>query len=683
MTRRPLPWIVLAISILALPHCNRNPESIAPQDIILISVDTLRADALGFRGNTRVRTPFLDSLAARGTVFTHAHAHNVVTLPSHTNILTGLYPWQHGVRDNAGFTLEAKHVTIATRLREAGFATGAFVSAFPLDSRYGLDRGFDVYDDSYPASTNALDFAVQERPGSETLERAASWWHSSAGRKRFLFVHLYEPHAPYLPPPPFRDEYRNDPYLGEVAATDAMLARTLGPLLEASPNALVIVTADHGEALGDHGEKTHGLFAYESTLAVPLLVLDPAHAAAVDNRYVRHIDIVPTILARAGIAAPPELKGRSLFAEGDPGYTYFEALSASLNRGWAPLVGAIEGGRKLIELPVPELYDLPSDPKELQNRYAEERRSVTAIRTKLRADAPAGAASRQNVGSEEQATLLSLGYLSGTSSKTTYTAADDPKNLISIDNELHEAIAAYQAGDLANALKHAKSIVAAQPDMEIAQQMLAFFLAQNERPDEAIHVLERRVQTGRANDATRIRLGLLLSETGRAREAIALLRPFADRTDPDLLNAYGIALADDGDIPGAVRTFERILATDAANARAYQNLGIVALRANQNERARGYLEKSLALSPNLPLALNALGVVEARKGNMNAAIDHWTRAVNLDPAQFDALFNLGMVAANTGRPDVARKALRDYLDRAPAARYAAERAQAAEVLGGL
>lgn len=669
--------------MLSMLRCGRAATRDAPADVILITIDTLRADALGFRGNQRVKTPFLDSLAARGTVFTHAHAHNVVTLPSHANILTGLYPWQHGIRDNAGFTLDAKHLTIAARLREHGFATGAFVSAFPLDSRYGLDRGFDVYDDSYPANANALDFAVQERPGHETLQRAAAWWNAAAGRKRFLFVHLYEPHAPYLPPPPFADQYRSEPYLGEVAATDAMLARVLGPILEAAPNALVIVTGDHGEALGDHGEKTHGLFAYESTLAVPLLVVDPSRRASVDDRYVRHIDIAPTILARAGIAAPAEWKGMPLFAEGERGYTYFEALSASLNRGWAPLVGAIEGGRKLIELPVPELYDLPTDPKEARNRFAEERRSVTAIRARLRADAPAANASRQNVGSEEQATLLSLGYLSGTSSKTSYTAADDPKNLVDLDNELHEAIAAYQAGDLARALQRATALATARPDMQIAQEMLAFFLAQNERPDEAIHVLERRVQSGRANDAVRIRLGLLLSETGRAREAIALLSPFADRTDPDLLNAYGIALADNGDVPGAVRQFERILATDSTNARAYQNLGIVALRAGQTGRARGYLDRSLSLSPNLPLALNAMGVVEARSGNMRGAIDRWSRAVAVDPMQFDALFNLGIVAADSGQPDIARKALRDYLERAPASRYAAERSQAAEVLRGL
>jgi arylsulfatase A-like enzyme/Flp pilus assembly protein TadD len=675
---------VLAAAMLLVLRCNRAATSDAPSDVILITIDTLRADALGFRGNTRVRTPFLDSLAARGTVFTHAHAHNVVTLPSHTNILTGLYPWQHGVRDNAGFTLDAKHLTIAVRLREHGFATGAFVSAFPLDSRYGLDRGFDVYDDSYPANANALDFAVQERPGHETLQHAAAWWNAAAGRKRFMFVHLYEPHAPYLPPPPFAEQYRTEPYLGEVAATDAMLARILGPLLAASPNALVIITGDHGEALGDHGEKTHGLFAYESTLAVPLLVIDPSRRGTIDERYVRHIDIAPTIFARAGIPAPAEWKGRSLFAEGgDGGYTYFEALSASLNRGWAPLVGAIEGGRKLIELPIPELYDLPTDPKETRNRFTDERRSVTSIRAKLRADAPAAGTARQSVGSEEQATLLSLGYLSGTSSKTTYTTADDPKNLVDLDNELHEAIAAYQAGDLSRALQRANALVAARPDMQIAQEMLAFLLAQNERPDEAIHVLERRVQSGRATDAVRIRLGLLLSETGRSREAIELLRPFADRTDPDLLNAYGIALADNGDVPGAVRQFERILSTDSANARAYQNLGIVALRAGQTARARGYLERSLSLSPNLPLALNAMGVVEARSGNMNGAIARWSRAVAVDPSQFDALFNLGIVAADAGQRDIARKALRDYLDRAPASRYAAERTQAAEVLRGL
>jgi Flp pilus assembly protein TadD len=493
-------------------------------------------------------------------------------------------------------------------------------------------------------------------------------------------VHLYEPHAPYLPPSPYREQYREQPYLGEVAAVDAMLAAALEPILRETPQALVIVTADHGESLGEHGEKTHGLFAYESTLAVPLVVVDPSRAAAVDDRYARHIDIAPTIFARTGATPPAALKGASLFDAAKPGYTYFEALSASLNRGWAPLIGAIDNGRKLIELPLPELYDLAADPAEKRNRYRDERRSVTAIRALLQADSPSTANTRQNVGTEEQATLLSLGYLAGTSAKTSYTVADDPKNLVDLDNELHEAIAAYQAGDLARALATAKGLVEKRPEMQIAQEMLAFLLAENERPAEAISVLERRVESGRATDAVRIRLGLLLSEAGRAREALALLAPFADRSDPDLLNAYGIALADSGDIPAAVRQFERILATDQSNSRAYQNLGIVALRAGHTQRARGYLEKSLSLDANLPLALNALGVVEARSGNPAAAIARWSRAVAIDRMQFDALFNLGMVAAEHGRTDEARRALQDFLARTPPERFASERQQASEVL---
>ncbi len=565
-------------------------------------------------------------------------------------------------------------------MHDAGFATGAFVSAFPLDSRFGLDRGFDVYDDNYRSATGGLDFAVQERPGSETLAAAKAWWESVAGRKRFLWVHIYEPHAPYLPPSPFRERYRDNPYYGEVATADAMLAEVLGPMLKESPNALVVITGDHGESLGEHGEKTHGLFAYEATLAVPLIVVDPAHAHQVDARWVRHIDIAPTIAERAGIAKLAEWKGTSLFDKGARGYTYFEALSASLNRGWAPLVGAIEGGRKLIDLPIPELYDLPTDPHEKNNRFAEERRSVTALRKLLKDDAPSTtAAGRQSVDSEEHATLLSLGYLSGNQTKSSYTVADDPKNLVGLDNQLHEAIAAYQMGKLDRAIDEARSLVAARPDMQIAQEMLAFFLSENDRPADAIAVLERRVAEGRASDAIRIRLGLLLSETGRAREALALLEPFADRDDPDLLNAYGIARADNGDLAGAVQQFQRILSKDPDNARAYQNLGIVALRSGDAARARGYLQKALTLNPKLPLALNALGVVEARSGNPAAAIEHWSKVVALDPTQLDALFNLGMVAADNNRRDIARRALEDFLKRAPATRTT-ERAQATEML---
>src|SRR5687768_8381177 len=227
--------------------CTRPETAAGPPDVILITIDTLRADALGFAGNRNVQTPFLDRLAREGVVFTNAHAHNVVTLPSHANILTGLYPYQHGVRDNAGFKLDARYKTIATMLREKGYATGAFIGAFPLDARYGLNQGFDVYDDKYREGVNPLSFEVQERPASEVLDAATKWFRASAGRKRFLWIHLYDPHAPYRPPGEFARTYATTPYLGEIAAMDAALERILGPLIEETSNLFTIVTADHGE----------------------------------------------------------------------------------------------------------------------------------------------------------------------------------------------------------------------------------------------------------------------------------------------------------------------------------------------------------------------------------------------------------------------------------------------------
>src|SRR5207237_2761998 len=256
----------------------------------------------------------------------NAHAHNVITLPSHTNILTGLYPFQHGVRENSGFVLDAKHATIATMLHESGYATAAFIGAFPLDRCFGLARGFDLYDDNYGKGEASIDFVVQERRAAAVLDAATRWWRANEGKKRFAWIHLYDPHAPYAPPEPFASQYRDNEYLGEVAYVDSELQSQLAPLLAADPNALVIVTGDHGEALGDHGELTHGLFAYESTLKIPLLVWQQGLGPKVESEYVRHIDIVPTILEALGIPKRAPLLGESLRNVHGSRDSYFESL---------------------------------------------------------------------------------------------------------------------------------------------------------------------------------------------------------------------------------------------------------------------------------------------------------------------------------------------------------------------
>lgn len=670
MTKRRILVIatIVAALLIASAIVFRQRRRAAP-DVILITIDTLRADSLGFMGSTRVRTPYLDRLAARGTVFTNAHAHNVVTLPSHTNILTGLYPYQHGIRDNAGFVLDAKHPTLGSMMSGAGYTTAAFVSAFPLDSRFGLNAGFGVYDDKYREASNPLDFVVQERPAEDTLAAARSWYESAEGKK-FLWVHLYDPHAPYDPPAPFREQYRGAPYLGEIAYVDEQLSRFLGPILEKRPDTVVIITADHGEALGDHGEQTHGLFAYESTLKVPLLIVDPERPPKRESTSARHVDLVPTILHRAGAKIPADLPGHDLFGGAPAADSYFESLSASLNRGWAPLVGLIHEGKKYIDLPLPELYDLARDPAETDNLAATDRRNLFALRNRLAEGAPNIEATRGNVDASQKAVLMSLGYISGTAEKKEYTAADDPKNLIGVDNELHDAVALYQTGQLAKAIETLRAILKESPNVKVAQEMLAFMLQQDENPQAAIEMLSQAVRSGAANDAMKVRLGMLFSANGRADEALEILRPFANTRDPNILNAYGIALADSGDLRGATDTFQRVLSVDTTNATAYQNLGVVALRAGDVNAARANLGKALALNDRMPTALNLMGVIEAKSGHADLAIGWWSRAVRADPRMYDALYNLAIVASRAGRNDVARDALQRFIATAPPQRYA-------------
>ncbi|MBW3563302.1 MAG: sulfatase-like hydrolase/transferase [Acidobacteria bacterium] len=661
---------LLMVLVVGAGLVMRSRTGDQPPDVILITVDTLRADALGYAGNSEVQTPFIDRLAGEGTVFENAYAHNVVTLPSHANMLTGLYPYQHGVRDNAGFRLDPGHETIAAMLLEKGYVSGAFVAAFPLDARYGLNQGFETYDDQYREGSFAHQFVMAQRSAEEVLRPAISWFEAKKGQPRFLWIHLYEPHAPYQPPSPFAEQYASNPYLGEVAAVDHYLQGYLGPILEQQKNLLLIFTSDHGEALGEHGELTHGLFAYEPTLKVPLLIRDGDRLRGRrDARLARHIDLVPTILDRVGLPLPDGLPGRSLLQPEGSEKSYFEALTASFNRGWAPLIGMISGSHKYIDLPLPELYDLENDPREENNLVAGERRVTAALRESLREAAPERAAER-NVSADETAQLLSLGYITGTAAKKSYTAEDDPKNLIHLDRQMQEAIALYHEGALDEAIVLAERVLAERPDMEYARELHAFVLQQVEKPALAIDSLREALRINPGSDGVRRRLGLLLSENGHAAEAVEVLRNVSRDDDPELLNAYGIALADLGNVAEAVRQFERALERDATNATAYQNLGIVALRAQEHERARKYLLEALHLNDRLPLTLNALGVLYAQQGDARRAIEAWSKAVAVNPQQYDALFNLSVTAGRIGEWEIARESLTRFIRTAPPERYA-------------
>ncbi|HVT02551.1 MAG TPA: sulfatase-like hydrolase/transferase [Thermoanaerobaculia bacterium] len=682
-----LTAVLLALGGIAYWRITPRPGGPAPSkhdapDVILVTIDTLRADSVGYAGNSQVSTPFLDGIASHGVVFTNAHAHNVVTLPSHTNILTGLYPYQHGVRDNAGFRLDRSHLTIASRLRELGYTTGAFVGAFPLDRRFGLDQGFDVYDDNYGKGETRAQFIVQERPASAVLAAATTWWESQKGRKRFLWIHLYDPHAPYQPTGVFAQRYASRPYLGEIAQTDDSLGRSLAPILANSSSVFLIVTGDHGEALGDHGELTHGLFAYEATLHVPLLLYDKRFAShRVDSSYVGHVDIVPTILERVGAAVPKDLPGESLLGSGARHDTYFEALSASLNRGWAPLRGILRDGRKYIDLPIPELYDLPADPGERLNIIDKDRRISAELRKVLGEETARSV--RGVVSSEEKARLMALGYVGGSSFKTRFTTEDDPKRLLDMDNRLHQVVALFEGKNLKAARTIAESIVRERPQMSAGRDLLAFIDEQSGDVAGAVANLEACVANGSASPDMRARLALLWSESGHPDRALPLLEPLEASGDPDTLNAIGVVLSDLGRNDEAMGRFRRVIATDPNNAPAYQNIGIVLLREGKKDEAKASLKRSLALNPRLPLALNALGVVYAQENDPRAAIESWKQVIALDPSQFDALYNLALVESQAGLHDDARRHLEDFVRRAPQSRYAKDIRSAKNALRGL
>jgi arylsulfatase A-like enzyme/Flp pilus assembly protein TadD len=690
MTKGRLAGLAGAIALLggllgaaAPAHPPQHP------DILLITIDTLRADAPGFAGDPRDPTPVLDRLAARGRVFTGAHAHNVVTLPSHTNILTGLYPYQHGVRDNSGFRLPASIPTLATVLRGAGYATGAFVGSFSLDHQFGLSRGFQVYDDHYTLGADTQEFVIPERRGTEVVAAALAWWGREKGKPRFLWVHLFDPHAPYDPPEPFASRFKDSPYLGEVAAADAALAPLLDPLLGGKePPSFVVVTADHGEALGDHGELTHGLFAYEATLKIPLVLWGPGVAPGKDARPARHVDIFPTILqaAGAGVPAAPSHPGSSLLAPPRPGDSYFESLSTTLNRGWAPLRGLLRGGHKYIALPLPESYDLPRDPGETRNLVDAERAAARAAFAALPKES-AWPPPRTAPGAEEEARLRSLGYAASTApARQSYGPEDDPKKLVQLDAKVHRVIELYGLGRLPDAVRLAREVVAERPGMPLGRSLLAQALLESGQTGEALDVMRKARAAKIASESLLRQLGLTLTETGKTAEALDVLRPLAETGDPQSMTALATALSDAGKQRDAWELVQKVLHGDAENAGAWEELGLIELRLGHWPQARDASQHAVALQRQRPLAWNNLGVALYQlgdRGDREAAVDAWQQAVTFKADLWDALWNLGLKAAELGRARQARAALERFVAGAPAVRYGDDIRKAREVLARL
>jgi arylsulfatase A-like enzyme/Tfp pilus assembly protein PilF len=662
------------------------------RNVLLVTIDTLRADAISAYGG-RASTPRLDALAARGARFTFAHAHAVVTLPSHTSLLTGTYPYEHGVRDNNGYRVKADSTTLAARLKSLGFATGAFVGGFPLDQRFGLNAGFDAYDDRIGETGSTVDFALPERRADLVVSSALTWTGAQSG-KWFAWVHVFDPHAPYAPPDEFARRYPTDAYAGEVAWTDYALGALFDRLASLPRKTLVVVTADHGESLGDHGELTHGIFAYEPTLRVPLIVAELGGEGATTRTdsgiaieaSVRHIDVVPTILEAVGAPAVAVLPGASLVemmrrGHGDDRPSYFEAMTANLSRGWAPLRGVIVGRDKYIDLPAQELYALDADAREERNLAAAERGRTEVMLNALRGFNVAPPAMPGEETSAVRDRLRALGYVGGSPAtpRDRYGEADDPKRLIEIDAMLHRAGDLYQQGKFADAAQAFQQVIARRPETADAYRYLAFVYWQGGRPADAIQTLESALKNGITHRDVRVKLGVYLSETGNAARAIQLLDGLAG-DDIEALNALGIAYGQANRSADALRTFEHVLRVDPTNGLGWQNIGTVQLRAGDRAAAEASLRRALAIDDTLAGACTTLGVVLSQTGKTSEAIEMWKRAVSLSSTEYDALYNLTVTLIDLGRRDEARAYGTRYVATAPPGFYAQEIARVGAML---
>ena len=670
-----------------LPNQRVQHAALRGSNVLVVTIDTLRADRVGAYGGGRL-TPAIDRLAASGIRFSRAYSHVPLTLPAHTSIFTGLTPATHGVHDNGAAGVESHVPTLAERLRAAGYRTAAFVGAFVLDARFGLNRGFDVYDDHIGGGGGPIDFAFAERPADRVTKIASDWILGPAIRQPpvpspwFAWVHLFDPHAPYHAP----EQRAADPYDNEVAFADAQLGLLLDRLRVAGQldHTLIVVLADHGESLGEHGETTHGLFAYNATLHIPLVISMPSLEPQVVDAPTAQMDVMPTILDLLGLDAPTTIEGRSLVhairGETMPARPiYFEALDAYLTRSWAPLTGVIDGDWKYIDLPEAELYDLVNDPNEQRNVIAREPQRAAALQQTVERWRPAGRAvarSSPSLDPDAAARLRALGYASVQVSPPigrVFGVADDPKRLLDLDRRYTQALTLTGARQYDEAVQLLQSVIAERPDFTLAYTNLASVLIESGRPRQAMAPLEAALRRGLSAPEIPARLGAAYLAAGEPGQAVRVLEPLAARRDAPLeaLNTLAIALSEVGQFDRARPWLARVLEKSPGSATTWNNLGLLEMGARRLGDAAAAFGRAVAIDPAFAQAWQGLGAVQAAS-NPDAAIGAWQRAAALRADDYDLLFNLAVLLHQRSRNQEARPYIERFIATAPPARYAAD-----------
>jgi choline-sulfatase len=660
---------VTSINGLALGHL---PAGVTPADLnlLLVTLDTTRADRIHAYGFDGIDTPNLDRLAREGVLFEQAVSSAPLTLPAHSSIFTGTFPPAHGVRDNGGFFLDDSQTTIAERLQARGFTTGGFVGAYVLDHKWGIAQGFQTYFDDFDLSKyQALSLGSVDRPGNDVADQALGWLDRIGSKRFFGWVHFYDAHSPYDPPEPFNSRYAGHPYIGEIAFVDSQVGRLLSYLdaHHLADRTIVIVMGDHGESLGEHGEATHGFFVYQATMRVPLLIRTPYDTTAgrrvVDT--VRSIDIVPTALELLGVRSQDRFEGSSVVplmtgAKKELGLAaYSEAIYPRFHFGWSDLRALTSGRYKFVAAPRPELYDLQQDPGELHNLYQErqalgDRMSQELIALEQRMATTAGASKAAvEVDPDARARLAALGYV-GTF--VTTVAPDrgglaDPKDKIQLFNLMTQARETARHDKESDEGLHAlERVVAEDPRVIDAWFMLGNESYRRRQFVTAIEHFKRALELKPDYDLVVINMANAYRALGRDQEAMVGYRRFMELDPKNAQIRYEAAqiLIDGGQLDEARRQLTRALELEPKLAAARNALGVLALRRGDLATAEREIRAAIGEKSDVRLAHYNLALLAEERGDLPRAITEYQAEIDLHPNSYKAAFNLGRLDERMG-----------------------------------
>jgi len=654
----------------------RNPVKREPgQNILLITLDTTRADRLGCYGYAKARTPNLDQLAKSGVRFENVYCQVPLTLPSHCSILTGTYPARHNVRNNGTYVLGPDSLTLAEVLKEKGFQTAAFVASFSVDSRFGLAQGFDVYDDSFQAG---LPFKTMnsERKADQVAAVFSAWLDKREAKPFFAWVHFFDPHLPYQPLPPFKEQFRDDPYDGEVACMDFYIGKVMQKLREKNllGRTLVILAGDHGEAFGEKVETGHGVFLYEGTMRVPLIFYSENQLpqGKVVRARVRLIDIMATVLDMLGLQAPDKSQGISLvpYIEGRKRSdleSYIETFYPRENYGWSQLVGLVWADWKFIQAPRPELYNLASDPNETRNLYSSKGKVAADLNNRLEsllkesAGLSGAAASRSRLTAEEEERLRSLGYMSfAGSAKSDYP---DPKEKLDLLRLMQQAEAYEFEGRYEEAFPIYQKLLDLIPDAASSYVNLALCQARLKRFEETIQTLQKGLARIPRSEILLSRLGHTYLVTGRLQNALETMARGLE-VSPENVDALTVSagvLETLGKTEESRSYYERAMAVEPENKYLRVSYAFNLASSGEMDQAIEVYKKLIQDYPDDASLFQHLGIAYGIKGDYAKAIDSLKQATYILPTP-TAYFNLAVAYERAGEVSEAIRYLRLYLE---------------------